>query len=50
MNAITISLSIFIALHFETSLPLTPGYKQQSFIPSIYAVQAAAADEQFAYA
>jgi hypothetical protein len=50
MNAITISLGIFFALHFETSLPLNPGYKQQSFIPSIYAVQAAAADEQFAYA
>jgi len=50
MNAITISLGIFFALHFETSLPLNPGYKQQSFIPSIYAVQAAAADEQYAYA
>ncbi len=50
MNALTISLGIFFALHFETSLPLTPGYKQQSFIPSIYAVQAAAADEQFVYA
>ena len=50
MSAITISLGIFFALHFETSLPLTQGYKQQSFIPSIYAVQAAAADEQFAYA
>jgi hypothetical protein len=50
MNAITISLGIFFALHFETSLPLTTGYKQQSFIPSIYAVQAAAADEQYAYA
>ena len=50
MNALTISLGIFFALHFETSLPLTPGYKQQSFIPSIHAVQAAAADEQFAYA
>ena len=50
MNAITISLGIFFALHFETSLPLNPGYKQQSFIPSIHAVQAAAADEQYAYA
>ena len=50
MNALTISLGVFFALHFETSLPLNPGYKQQSFIPSIYAVQAAAADEQFAYA
>ena len=50
MNALTISLGIFFALHFETSLPLTQGYKQQSFIPSIYAVQAAVADEQFAYA
>ena len=50
MNAITIGLGIFFALHFETSLPLTTGYKQQGFIPSIYAVQAAAADELYAYA
>lgn len=50
MNTVTISLGIFFALHFETSLTLNPGYKQQSFIPSDHAVQAAAADEKYAYA
>lgn len=50
MHAVIISFGIFFNLHFETSLPLIPGFKQQSFIPSDHAVQAAAADEKYAYA
>ena len=50
MNSITISLGIFLALHFETSFTLTLCYKQQNFIPSDHAVQAATADEKYAYA
>lgn len=50
MYSAIISIGILLSTHFESSLQLTPGYKQQSFIPSIHAVQAAAADENFAYA